>query len=373
MHQTPIQFASRWRLDHEKGRDDLLPALRTLCTAPDTPPFVVHIYGDGQYADEVKSLARDFPHAIFYHGRQPLEHINHTLTTTHYALMPSLFLETFGLTALESLTQGVPVIGYHKGGLEAFVMEDLDITQYQDLTDCLHTIIHQHNHHHRQKLHQQAHAIASDYTANHFIEQITTETGGTLPQTILLVSDYTNLLGGIETYLHKVQKLLQTKGSTVIIIGGSREKNATRNTYLQMVGTARNPLLRKKIQTAIHEHRPDLVRYHSVLRNIGHAGIIHNPHGPSRVTYHDLGLMHPFPSAVYATNQITPWLRWRLSQAPRHQRPLVILKYLSTLLIRKKLARHCDLHTTPSPFMTSMITRASPEKVKSLGHFTNTN
>ncbi|USN57683.1 MAG: glycosyltransferase [Candidatus Peribacteria bacterium] len=69
------------------------------------PPFAIHIYGDGTYATEVITLAAEYPENIFYYGRQSLETINHKLRTTHYSLMPSLFLETFGLTALESLRQ----------------------------------------------------------------------------------------------------------------------------------------------------------------------------------------------------------------------------------------------------------------------------
>ncbi|USN56790.1 MAG: hypothetical protein H6766_07365 [Candidatus Peribacteria bacterium] len=73
-----------------------------------------------------------------------------------------------------------------------------------------------------------------------------------------------------------------------------------------MIGTIRNPLLRHKITTAIQTHHPDLIRYHSILRNIGRAGIMPNPDGQTRVTYHDLGLMHPFPSRVYSADQIKP-------------------------------------------------------------------
>ncbi len=40
-------------------------------------------------------------------------------------LMPSRFLETFGLAAMEALSQGVRVIGFRKGGLSSFIPEEL--------------------------------------------------------------------------------------------------------------------------------------------------------------------------------------------------------------------------------------------------------
>lgn len=41
--------------------------------------------------------------------------------------MPSRFLETFGLSALESLSEGVPVIGFQKGGLIPFIPKELAV------------------------------------------------------------------------------------------------------------------------------------------------------------------------------------------------------------------------------------------------------
>jgi hypothetical protein len=41
--------------------------------------------------------------------------------------MPSLFLETFGLVALECLSRGVPVCGISQGGLRDFIHPDLAI------------------------------------------------------------------------------------------------------------------------------------------------------------------------------------------------------------------------------------------------------
>jgi len=43
------------------------------------------------------------------------------LSNIDYCLMPSEFLETFGLSALNALAWGIPVIGYRKGGMEKFV------------------------------------------------------------------------------------------------------------------------------------------------------------------------------------------------------------------------------------------------------------
>lgn len=369
-----IHLASWWRLDHEKWRARLLPALASLCQSADIPPFVFHIYGDGQYQSSIQTLSQRYPEKIRYHGWQSLDTINTQLQHTHYALMPSLFLETFGLTALESLRQWVPVIGYRKGGLEPFIVDGLNISDYpshqsKQIENCLHHILTTHTDHHRTKIHTQSQKIASHYTAQKFINHVTTLSWGTLPSTIMMISDYTNPLGGIETHLYKVQKILQSHWSEVIIVGGSREKNAIRKKYAQMIGTARNPFLKNKIQKKIQTHKPDLVRYHSVLRNIGHAGIISNPYGKARVTYHDLGLMHPFPSQVYDTTQIKPWPMGRLSQSRRYQRPFVTLKYISAQLIKKKIDKSCQSHLVPSSFLLPMITRAKQSQKETLEHF----
>jgi len=44
------------------------------------------------------------------------------------------------------------------------------------------------------------------------------------PQKVLLVSDFINKIGGIETYLHDVQDLLRSQGHEVLLRGGSVPK-----------------------------------------------------------------------------------------------------------------------------------------------------
>ncbi|MDR0607141.1 MAG: glycosyltransferase [Candidatus Peribacteria bacterium] len=52
---------------------------------------------------------------MHYFGRQPLEKIQSYLQNIDYCLMPSECLESFGLSALNALSRGIPVIGYKKG------------------------------------------------------------------------------------------------------------------------------------------------------------------------------------------------------------------------------------------------------------------
>lgn len=64
---------------------------------------------------------------IYFFGWQSLFAIRSVLQVSHFSLMPSRFLETFGLSALESLSEGVPVIGFSKGGLTSFIPKELAI------------------------------------------------------------------------------------------------------------------------------------------------------------------------------------------------------------------------------------------------------
>ena len=49
-------------------------------------------------------------------------------------MMPSHFIETFGLSALDFAQFGIPTIGFQKGGLRQFVSDELDIYQSPGIT-----------------------------------------------------------------------------------------------------------------------------------------------------------------------------------------------------------------------------------------------
>lgn len=66
--------------------------------------------------DEIENLMKNLIEEpkIYFFGFQPQKLVHSFLAISHFLLVPSRFLETFGLVALESLARGIPVIGFAK-------------------------------------------------------------------------------------------------------------------------------------------------------------------------------------------------------------------------------------------------------------------
>lgn len=175
---------------------------------------------------------------IYFFGWQSQSVIRDVLQMSHFSLMPSRFLETFGLSALESLSEGVPVIGFRKGGLVPFVSRGCEVPfSHEDrdnieaLSSKMKEAVDEYSSEivgHEQEsswsvLSHESRRIADTYTEGRWIEQIR----DILPEDtkkILLVSDYTTLLGGIETHVQTIAKVLRRHGYEVEIFGWEIKK-----------------------------------------------------------------------------------------------------------------------------------------------------
>jgi glycosyltransferase involved in cell wall biosynthesis len=101
------------RLEKEKGFDAILEMINTLQTKGNENCPEFFIFGAGSLEKELLPLTKQ--KNVHYFGWQPLKKIKQYLENINYCLMPSEFLETFGLSALNALSRGIPVIGYKKG------------------------------------------------------------------------------------------------------------------------------------------------------------------------------------------------------------------------------------------------------------------
>lgn len=221
--------------------------------------------------------------------------------------MPSRFLETFGLSALESLSEGVPVIGFRKGGLIPFIPKELSIsfsgfeeTDMEALSDTIVRVSEKYSSFSSlvneggsdwDTLSHESRRIADGYTEGRWMDQVR-EIFPKDAKKILLASDYTTLLGGIETHVQTIAKVLRQHGYEVEIFGWNLPKGKWTKAFriLGLPYSFCNIASALGIRRRIREFRPDVIWFHSVSRFLGPLVIREANHSDifSMITYHDL-------------------------------------------------------------------------------------
>ena len=209
------------RLEKEKGFDLIYDFISQY--PGKELPFDRYIFGSGSYESGILELSYHFKQIHFF-GWKPLSEVERYLENVDYCLMPSRFLETFGLSAINILQQGIPIVGFKKGGLIPFIQDEYAIGQSEGSTDLAkfsNMLIKLQQEKKKKKpdfyeqLAQQSKDIANRYTVDKRYERFLSLTGTKKPQKIVLVSDFINKIGGIETYLHDTKHLLQQHGHQV--------------------------------------------------------------------------------------------------------------------------------------------------------------
>ena len=97
------------RLDQSKGIELLLKVWVTLPTH-----FILEIVGSGILENELKNKYSQLPNIIFK-GELPHSEVVTSMQSAQYTIQSSLLYETFGLTIVESMSLGTPVIGFNIG------------------------------------------------------------------------------------------------------------------------------------------------------------------------------------------------------------------------------------------------------------------
>lgn len=105
-----VAFAGR--MSAEKGIPVLLEAAEKL---PDIP---FRIAGAGPLAESLRAKA---PGNVSFSGMMPREELMDFYHNARILVVPSVWYETFGLVAVESMARGVPVIVSRIGGLQSLI------------------------------------------------------------------------------------------------------------------------------------------------------------------------------------------------------------------------------------------------------------
>ncbi len=340
---------------------------------------MVHIFGDGI----LKSMLPWYPW-VKYYGQQPKEVLMNVRKECDYSLMPSRFLETFGLSALDSFTVWVPVIGFVRWWLKQFSKWMIPIKQEDQFISWVVTAIETINTAEYDSLSKNCKDIASQYTR----EQWKTSFEGLIgvkikDSTYLMISDYDGKIWWIESYIYQVIGKLKDRNasSTRFISAGSG--TSILNKFFLFVNIFNKRLVSNTIDDAIKKDQPEVVWRHSIQRALGSIAFQKNSqHSWTKqiLMIHDFGLIFPFPSQLYSEDQLLDSFTFSSRTKAAFETfwgsiikkilrfvPLLI-KFRSSKKLLSTIQESIDIVLVPSEYMKKHFEQHFPWKVEVLAH-----
>jgi glycosyltransferase involved in cell wall biosynthesis len=364
--KTNLNFIYFGRLTSEKGFDLFLKgAIESInqnlnhCfwifgKGPIPMPLNQNCFVDySKHSNKQLSKIDSIPNKILYFGQRDFHKVIQPILATKidYSIVPSRFIETFGLTALESISNAVPVIGPAKGGLAQFILPEHSIQLNQEsLLDLVKNLKKP-----SLTLKNSLIKLSQKYSPTNWLSNVKKiiPKGG---KKILLINDFKETIGGTETHILQIQHLLELSGYQVEVIAFPGQPSK-----INMLKAIFNIKTNQKITKKILEFNPDLIWCHSVSRYIGPLGLntLKKSKAKKIITIHDLGLFSNQPSKL---EQIT--------DIPKQKKKLSF-KLKQTLLNNRiiKQINSFDLVLVPSPFILPIIKNSIKTKIQILPHF----
>jgi len=128
-------FCYAGRLSSEKGVDELIEALKMLPRSTKTL-----IVGDGQQRAELEFAAQELN--VDFVGWKESVLVSQYISSSKFLIFPSRWYETFGLTIIEAMSLGVPVIARSIGGVpELFESNELMFDDLNSLVVVLQKVL----------------------------------------------------------------------------------------------------------------------------------------------------------------------------------------------------------------------------------------
>ena len=135
------------RINQEKGISELIDAMLQLI---DTPQIKLMILGstffndsnnDNEFTRSLKAKTKRIKERIFFTGFIPYQQVPNYLQLADIAVLPSMWEEPFGLTILEAMAMGLPLITTRSGGVPEICEGVACIINKKDIVNQLATAI----------------------------------------------------------------------------------------------------------------------------------------------------------------------------------------------------------------------------------------
>jgi glycosyltransferase involved in cell wall biosynthesis len=320
------------RLAPEKGFDALMQFFEENKETNDC----FWIFGDGElkqsflenpevqnHQEKSKIQAKDFTQkGIHFFGRRKPSELKPFIENADYSLMLSRVLETFGLSAQESLLLGTPVLKLPslKNKLKGLKKEKNTSTSL---------------------------LLAKDEWMKRLKSKLPSG------KKILLITDFSKSIGGTEAYVDFLSSALKKEGYTVKTFSSSIASPKE-----GMKKAIHNPKAAKEVQALIEYLKPDIICCHSILRFMGPSVLksINKSSAFKMITYHDWGFYAAFPSKLDSEKALPKSLSFKdylasMNSFSAAEKLKGILKYFLLIKPIQKELIHFDLHCFPSEYM----------------------
>ncbi|NOZ44133.1 MAG: glycosyltransferase [bacterium] len=200
---------------------------------------------------------------------------------------------------------------------------------------------------------------------------------------ILMLSDFSRRVGGIETYVDDASRALQGMGHQVQRLGAWSPKGKLGKywRYLGMFFAFGNLGFALRVAWNVLRFRPDLVWFHSSLRWMGRLSYLAVKWTSSKDTvqwmmFHDFGYFYAFPNTLVDPKDVDFVLNRKDFLVPAGKNVLMRFllwgKYINICLIKFFAKKYIDLFLVPSEYMKKLVAkswRLPKKKLKVLEHF----
>ena len=382
-----------WRLEKEKWFDQLVLAIKELNKKK--VDFEIFIFWKWSLESQLFEVHDKNVHFFWW---KPLDEIKKYLPNIDYCLMPSEFLETFGLSALNALSRWVPVIWYKKWWLEPFIFQECNLflakwnTTAERIVSIVEKLAKKTNPERikdKEELEWKIKKLLPEYTEDawykRFLKMVNIKDSE--KQKILIISDFINKAWWIETYIHDVKNLLESRWHEVILRWSTLPawSKWQRKKRFWLLLSPFNFWSTWDLKKVLENENPDIIWFNSLLRwlgpNVVKTAWKWRKENKSEckfwMMYHDFGYFYPFPSQLFfIENCKTPLTKKNFVSAYKWKNPItklaVLCKYFWLQPLKKVLKKEIDLHLSPSDCITNIARdsyKIAEKKCKSFPHF----